>query len=457
MSDEIISKDQDSFASSMYGLPCGLYFYMMSEALSNWDLENDPQVLGHSQAIQSVQYVPFLEPWDCVLERIDYDNSRFSQVSDQGQLVNTPSVYRIKEVDNPVKELGKFTVYDLSDRDIGGVAKWQNESRLYNYPYSFAMLTDNLNPPIEIKYHLCKYTEATVKVINTISDRCSYGLYVEGYKGDTDGKTEAMVSGDAHELPCSSNAYSNWVATNKNQITQNIKNQQATTLLQNQGLKQQLGVNNAQSAVAGLGALGGALGGILSLDFDGASNSVMYGMNTALSAYGNNLSSQNQIAINNQQVQNSIQMAMAQANDMKSIPNTMISMGSDIYYGYVKGQGKVSLFRYSLADTELQRLGIYFIRYGYKLNRFDRVWHRNRYYFNYIKTVGACITGDVPRDILESLIKIFDNGVTMWHMDRKGVECLDYTKDNYECDDDYDYSSTTYKNWLSTDGGVELV
>ena len=63
-------------------------------------------------------------------------------------------------------------------KNIGGALSWKNESRLYNYPYSFAMISDHLNPPMEVKYHLVPSNTATLKVRNTISDRCSYGLFI---------------------------------------------------------------------------------------------------------------------------------------------------------------------------------------------------------------------------------------------------------------------------------------
>ena len=121
---------------------------------------------------------------------------------------------------------------------------WKNESRLYNYPYSFAMISDHLNPPMEVKYHLVPSNIATLKVRNTISDRCSYGLFIEGYKGDSEGKMEALVSGDAHELPCSSSAYNQWFASNKNQT-----NQQVQHVMQNSFLTKQ---TNSRGLVTGM-------------------------------------------------------------------------------------------------------------------------------------------------------------------------------------------------------------
>ena len=39
---------------------------------------------------------------------------------------------------------------------------------------------------------------------------------------------------------------------------------------------------------------------------------------------------------------------------------------------------------------------------------------------------------NIPRSHLEQLKEIFDNGVTVWHIDRNGVTVDDYSMDNYE-------------------------
>ena len=240
MADVIEAKQKDEWGSMNYDLPCGLYFYFMNEHLPDWESGKSDSVLGNCPSIQSVQFTPFISPYDLKMFHVDYDVERFGSVGGtRNGLMDTPLVFRIQAIDNPIKTLGTFKCYSPS-KSIGGKRNWKNESRLYNYPYAFAMLTDNLNPPIEIKYQLCKNNTNTIKVRNTISDRCSYGLFIEGYKGDSEGKMESMVSGDAHELPCSSSAYTTWYASNKNQVAQNVANNSANAFIQNSSLQKQL-------------------------------------------------------------------------------------------------------------------------------------------------------------------------------------------------------------------------
>ena len=416
----ITISDYDDWSNKIHGLPCALYFYLIDvEDIDNYI--NNTSILGNCSAIQSVQLTPFLNKNDLSLKQIKYDVDRFGDETNFKQVLNDDgsiNVLRIDDIKTTHKTLNTFTCY-TPQKDIGGSLNWRNESRLYNYPYMFAFITDHLNPPMEVKYHLCKNNKNTLKVKNSISDRCSYGLYVDGYKNDNNGTLEAMISTDAHEIPCSSNAYNSWVASNKNQINQNIKNLQMTTMLQNQGVAQQTIVGGVQNIV-------GTIGSFLNGDLTG-------GINSGISTIGSALNSQNQVALNNRNIQNSIQNAMAQANDMRSIPNSIISMGSDVFYGLVNGEYGLYMYRYGLNIEMYKKLGDYFAMYGYKQNKILIPNIRNRYYYNYIKTVGANLkSNNIPRSHFEQLKSIFDNGVTIWHIDREGVIVGDISKDNYE-------------------------
>ena len=111
----------------------------------------------------------------------------------------------------------------------------------------------------------------------------------------------------------------------------------------------------------------------------------------------------------------------------------ILSMGSDFYYGYDKGGGKLTLYRFGLHEKQLKKIGDYFHMFGYKQNKVITPNIRNRYYFNYIKTTGINLySWRIPRQQLEELKAIFDRGTTIWHVDREGVIVGDYSNDNYE-------------------------
>lgn len=57
----------------------------------------------------------------------------------------------------------------------------------------------------------------------------------------------------------------------------------------------------------------------------------------------------------------------------------------------------------------------YLYHYGYKCNNFITPNLRSRYYFNYIKTIGANIETNIDASYKNELVQIFDNGITIWH------------------------------------------
>ncbi len=416
----------------MSGVPCGLYFYFI-----NGQNLSETAIIGNCGAIQSAQLVPFVTEDDLKLYQIQYDINRFGDEEIYAQKFNLLSsipVKRIENMETVKKELATFTVYDVQ-ANVGGPVHWQNESRLYNYPYMFAYITDHLNSPLEVKYHLCSNNNSKLMVKNSISDRCSYGLYVEGYKGDTNGTMEAMISADAHEIPVSSNAYANWVASNKNQISQSVRNYQNNVMLQNQGIKQNYAFNTDTHGVKTIADGDASVISTMSGNVAGGVSNTGSTINAQTIQDQMKYNAVHNQAINNQGIQNQIGIFMATASDMKSVPNTMLSMGSDVYYGLINGDASVYLYRMGLTNEMYIRLGDYFALYGYKQNKIMDIKniYRGRYYYNYIRTIGCNMKGSVPRKHIEKLKSIFNNGVTIWHMDRDGVEPLNWSKsDNYE-------------------------
>lgn len=422
----------DTWESNLYGLPYPIYFYYYSRTqLENPD--RDSAVLGNCSAILSVQFTPFINSYDLNINTLSYDTKRFGSLDKvRPELDFTPLVHRVNSIkpDKRVKVVGTFEIYKTKkDTGAGKTRYWGNESRLYNYPYSFAMLNDGLNSPLEIKYHLCpKQPSAIVKVRNTLSDRCSYGFFVEGYKGDGRGGTEAMVSGDAHELPCSSSAYSQWYASSKNTHTQMVKNQVQQSFITKTAINQQQSVNNLSAignAATGLN-FGSVPGFLLSGLTSGIGLATSLNSNSVNADIGRTQANfDKQVAINN---------SLALKKDLNSTPATMISMGSDVIYGLNAGSSQLSLHRYFITTEYARKLGDYFALYGYKQNKIMKPKLRSRYFYTYIKTIGANLksNGFISKNHLDKIKSIVDNGTTVWAIDRDGVEVGDYSMDNYE-------------------------
>lgn len=428
----------DTWVSNLYGLPYPIYFYYYSKsAFPDWE---DSTPIGNCPSIFSVQFAPYIEFKDLNIKPLLYDTERFGKMSiDRPQLNRVPSVWRINSIEEKsrVKTLGTLNTYPIIQKNIGGKRYWKNESKLLQFPYSFAILTDGISPPFQIKYHLVNSDKMVIKVRNTLSDRCSYGIFIDNYKGDKHGQLEAIVSGDIHELPCSSSAYNQWYASSKNSTAQSVQqaiNQSFINTSQSSQLtslqNRHSYVNQSLGMLSSIGSLinGNIVGGVGS----GLNNIISGGQQRALNNL-NNQFAQQQASFDKK---SAIQGAMSQVRDLNNTPNTMLSMGSDFIYGYNKQGSSLKLFRFSLTTEYATKLADYFAMYGYKQNKILNVNEnmRTRYYYNYIKTIGINLTskGSIEKDDIEVMKSIFDKGVTIWHIDRPNVVVSDYSMDNFE-------------------------
>lgn len=69
----------------------------------------------------------------------------------------------------------------------------------------------------------------------------------------------------------------------------------------------------------------------------------------------------------------------------------------------------------------------YFNMYGYATRRVKVPNINSRPHWNYVKTIGAVITGSVPCDDMDAICAIYDKGITFW---KSGAEVGNYSLDN---------------------------
>ncbi|AZF89476.1 tail fibers protein [Clostridium phage CPD7] len=422
----IDNRSVDEWGSKVYDLPFSLYLYYLNSELDS-DGTNSA-VLSNMTGLISVNYTPFLNPSDLDLYKIPYDYERFDKInSDIPPLTKACDVYRISNLHGGTKKLANFSAYPIVNKSIGGARSWVNESKLLNYPYSRIEINDGINPPLVLRPELCPY-EAELWVKHSLSDRCSYGLYVKGYKGDLGGNVEALVSGDGTELPSTTSQWANWVATSKNQTTQNVNNAIAQSRL-----GEQFSVKSGELGMLtdGIGAIGGVLSSAMMGNVGGA---VMGGIQGVGQYFQNKMSIEQAKAQGQMDRQQTIQSALAQAKDMRTAPNTLISQGSNIMYGLFNNNRYIRLYRFGITDEYAQRIGDYFALYGYKQNKMMIPDTRSRINYNYVKLLQCNImASDIPQSHLDELKAIYEKGVRIWHVDNyPEVIVGDYSKDNAE-------------------------
>ena len=97
----------------------------------------------------------------------------------------------------------------------------------------------------------------------------------------------------------------------------------------------------------------------------------------------------------------------------------------DVSFAFNLSRFKIMQMR---SKTEyLQTIDSYFSMYGYKVNLVKIPNLTNRPNWNYVKTVGANILGNIPQQDLAEIKNFFNNGITLWH---NPSTFLDYSQNN---------------------------
>lgn len=412
----------DIESSVMGNIPVGLYYYCIPR-----EKINTATYLGFVDTIQSLTYNPFIEVDDMsTIVECSFDSDRYG--SPKGGI---PKCYRMSGFDTIDKQLYELNTFPDNDNGLPTF-----EPKLYTFPFRYFMITDYMNTPLVIKPELCenKTLKLRVKATN-IATESKYNLYVNGYKGDYNGNLNGIVNNSPLMLPVLSSAYSQFLATSSASFNQGNIN----AMLENDlSLKQGLATNSlnyrqntTNNYMQGISSGLGAIASLLSLNFGGVVNGAMGVVQSGINQHFNTLTNN----LNNSQLkeQNKLSnfevssMANAKTTDLLNTPNSIKTTGNDTLFNLVNSNRKIDIIEFGLDFRYKHRIYDYFVKYGYKINKWEKINVNSRRYFNFIKTNTCNIVGDeIPHEYLEEIKDIFNRGVTIWHVDN-GVNVGDYS------------------------------
>ena len=417
-----IVSGNDIESSIMGNIPVGLYYYCIPR-----EKINSATYLGFVDTIQSLTYNPFIEVDDMsTIVECSFDSDRYG--SPKGGI---PKCYRMSGFDTIDKQLYELNTFPDNDNGLPTF-----EPKLYTFPFRYFMVTDYMNTPLVVKPELCenKTLKLRVKATN-IATESKYNLYVNGYKGDYNGNLNGIVNNSPLMLPVLSSAYSQFLATSSASFNQGNIN----AMLENDlSLKQGLATNSlnyrqntTNNYMQGISSGLGAIASLFSLNFGGVVNGAMGVVQSGINQHFNTLSNN----LNNSQLkeQNKLSnfevssMANAKTTDLINTPNSIKTTGNDTLFNLVNSNRKIDIIEFALDFRYKHRIYDYFVKYGYKVNKWEKINVNSRRYFNFIKTITCNIVSDeIPHEYLEEIKDIFNRGVTIWHVDN-GANVGDYS------------------------------
>lgn len=251
--------------------------------------------------------------------------------------------------------------------------------KLLCYPYCYIALSNGIGQ--YNTYRQERWTldnnEMKVTMRGVITPGGSIRAYPQNYNGDGVGADESITIGKFPILGWTSDVYTNW-------LTQN-------------------GVN---LGLKGLGAVTGILGGVALMSTGGGA---LAGASMIGSGIGMVTDSVKEI------YQHSL------------VPDAVEgSLNSGDVTSAVKGL-RLHCYRMGITQEYAKIIDNYFSMYGYKVNTMKVPNITGRTNWNYVKTIGANIEGDIPENDMNELKTMFNNGITLWH---KTNYYLDYSQSN---------------------------
>ena len=272
--------------------------------------------------------------------------------------------------------------------------------KLLTYPYLYLGFNPANGTKKIFRYEDFANATPKFKVISEINPNPSIYFIPQDYRGKlNDNLSDACSMNGYPTISYKNDVYNTWLAQNSNIISLQMQQEQY----------------NYEVDVIQRGAnIGGnIIDKSLNLDIGGA---IMEGANAGFELA--------KMDINHEFY---IKQQMAQIEKQSMLPdNASLSSSNATLLGYNLIDDNI-FTRYSIKNQFARKIDKYFDMYGYLTNERKIPNLKNRPSWNYIKTIGANILGNIPQSDMEILKNIFNQGITLWH---NSENFLDYSSNN---------------------------
>lgn len=270
--------------------------------------------------------------------------------------------------------------------------------KLLTYPYCYLGSSSNNSSKNIYRFEHFSGNSISFKATSEINPNPSVYITPQNYKNVTNNLNESIILTGYPQISWLSDTFNAWLAQNSQIISLNMEQESFNTQIE---LNKQM--------------------------VDTTTNTLGQAFNADYGAIPTALSGALNIAQTQRNHEFYIKQQMAQIEKQKLLPNTANF-----------GTSNATLLGYSNLDDNIfsvitiqaqfaEKIDKYFDLYGYATNLVKVPNLNNRSNWNYIKTIGANITGNIPQTDLLSIKSLFDNGITLWHTT---TDYLDYSKTN---------------------------
>ncbi len=248
-------------------------------------------------------------------------------------------------------------------------------NKLFTYPYNYIRVTNNAGNEAIYKYEDFTNNTPTFDIDGVISVGCSIKMFPKNYKRTN--PTDWRSIGYGYGLTCNKYPTCSWTTdVYTNWLTQNSVNLTLDTI--------------------------GNIGNMVTGAYSGNYNQALSGLQ-------------------------GVGRTVAQVYEASFLPPQVKGDANtgDVTCG-IKEMG-FTVYQLSVRNEYAKIIDDYFSMYGYKVNRLKTPNITGRTNWNYVKTIGCNITGNIPQQDIIKIKQMFDNGVTLWH---NSSTFLDYSQSN---------------------------
>lgn len=264
--------------------------------------------------------------------------------------------------------------------------------KLLSYPYTYLTINPQNGQSKVYKYENFS-GNPSIKIISEMNPNPDIMIIPQNYNGKTgDCTTEASHLTGYPTIGYQTDTFNAWLAQNQQILDLNLEHTKNT-----------YAISSASRAINQAGNLLGTVGNIMSLDFGGA-------VSAATSA-ANFINEEKQAQVD---FVYDIKSQMAQKEAQSLVPSSANLGSSATLLGYnLLGTNLVQ--KYSIRRQWAEKIDSYLDLYGYQTNQVKIPNINNRPNWNYIKTIGCNINGNIPQMDLAEIKELFNSGITLWH------------------------------------------
>lgn len=367
----IVAYAEDTFGFRYNGIYSGILFYAYSDSNALRGLITQLSLAGKTNFILNIFTIPKLAlyPLDQIAQKLEADIKATPRPL---TLISTPS------------SLDGYT---------------PRNQKLRTYPYMYVAFNPNGGNGKIYRYE--NFTNGTpeFKIISEINPNPTVCFIPQNYRGASgDSLSDIATLNGYPSISWANDTFNVWLSQNSEIIKLQLEQEE-----------QNVSLNQLQN----IGSMASSIGSVASGNIGEGISTVS---NSALNYVRND--------INYEYYQ---KMQMAQIEKQKMLPNTgNFGSNNTTLLGYEMFDKNV-FTRYTIKYQFAERIDKYFDMYGYLTNKVKLPNLNNRPNWNYVKTIGANILGNIPQQDLNSIKNFFNNGITLWH---NPSTFLDYSQNN---------------------------